>query len=651
VSDRPSRRRRLAHSAALALTLLVATAPGAAAQRLVRVPLTLDAAFLARLLSEQVFRDAEGTARVETADRCSELVLSEPRLDLPGGRVRIVVQAEAGLGLGLGGGCWMLLHWGGDIEVHLEPILDAALPGVRFRVVESSLHPREAGWLDGTGLWEWLQPAVHPRLETLVVNLGSPLAELRAILPPFFGRTEEDALRRLVDSITIESVRAEPGGLVLGLRLEAPETAPPAAEAEPEAPLSPEELAAFEAATRDWDAFLTFVIKQAGEDTLEPELRSALLEVLLDARHQLVEALAAPSRGEDPVRALFLATWNRLAPLLRDVDSGLPSESALRYLAFLAAGDFLTALDAVAPALGVEISSEGLRRLARTLAPTRPGDPLRFGSEMDPELRKLFGFDAPLPAPQPVEPEAEEEEEGEQEPEPTPATTPPEARLQRWLGGIGRFLASWLAAPAHAEAPDRREALAQRLRHWAPTAADVHEYLPLARDLLDLTAREVRASSSLPEEREDLYRDLVLATAWQESCWRQFVRSGGRLVPLRSRAGAVGLMQVTERVWRGFYDTEGLRGDVGYNVRAGAEILAHYLGDIALRKAGRGTPPRDDELARSTYAMYNGGPSHRDRWRKPTTRASLRAIDTAFYVKFRVIRDGDDLAVARCYTS
>jgi hypothetical protein len=662
VSDRLPRRRRFARAAALALTLLAATAPDPASgvARLVRVPVTLDVAFLGRLLAEQVFREADGTARVEAADRCSELVLSEPRLDLLAGSVHIVARAQAQLGLGLGGGCWMLLGWEGDVEVHEEPVLDAALPGVRFRVVDSSLHPHEGGWLGGTGLWEWIKPAVHPRLEALLVDLGPPLAELRTALPPFFGRAEEAALRRLVDSIAIESVRAEPEGLVLGLRLEAPETAPSEAAAGPEAPLTPEELAAFEAATRDWDAFLTFVVKQAGEDALEPGLRSALLEVLLDARHELVDALAAPpSRGEDPVRALFLASWNRLAPLLRDVDSGLPSESALRYLAFVAAGDFLAALDAAGPAFGLEISSDGLRRLARTLAPTRPGDPLQFGSEVDPELRELFGFDAPLPPPQPAAPEGEEEnddEEGEDpeggpEPSSAPGTTPPEARLRRWLRGTGRLLASLVAAPAHAAGPDAHEALAQRLRRWAPTLADAHEYLPLARDLLDLSAREVRASSGLPEAREDLYRDLVLATAWQESCWRQYVRSGGRLVPLRSRAGAVGLMQVTERVWRGFYDVEGLRWDVGYNVRAGAEILAHYLGDFALRRAGHGTPPRDDELARSSYAMYNGGPSHRDRWRKPTTSASLRAIDTAFYVKFRAIRDGDDLGVARCYAS
>lgn len=651
---RASPRLRAVRAAALALLGLAAAAPGAAAPRAVHVPATLDAPFLSRLLAEQVFTEADGSARVETADRCSELVLSSPALDFVEGRVRVVAQARAGLGLGLGGACWLLLGWEGEVEVHEEPVLDAALPGVRFRVADSQLRPRAGGWLRGAGLWDWIKPAVHPRLETLVVDLGPPLAELRASLPLFFAGADEAALHRLVDSIAIESVGVEPGALVLRLRLEVPEAAPPAAVAGAEPPLSDEEIAAFEAATRDWDAFLTFVVKQAGEDTLVPELRSALLEVLLDARHELVEALAAPPpRGADPVRALFLATWDRLVPVLRDVDSGLPTESALRYLAFVAAGDVLAALDEAGAAFGLEISNDGLRRLARTLAPSRPEDPLAFGSQVDPELRRLFGFDAPLPPPRPAPPgePAASEPEPAPVPEPPPEPEPPlpTSSLPRWLGGIGRLLAGLVAAPAHAAAPDRREALGERLRGWAPTAADVGEYLPLARELLDLGAAQARAAGRVPEARADLYRDLVLAAAWQESCWRQWVRSGGRVVPLRSRAGAVGLMQVTERVWRGFYDAEGLRGDVAYNVRAGSEILAHYLVDIALAKAGRGTPPRDDELARSTYAMYNGGPSHRERWKQPGTRASLRAIDTAFYLKFRTVRDGDDLAVARCY--
>src|SRR4029453_11406293 len=161
----------------------------------------------------------------------------------------------------------------------------------------------------------------------------------------------------------------------------------------------PEETRALERASRRFDAFLTFVVKQAGRDALAPELRTELLGVLLDARHELVALLAEPSgRGDERVRALFVRTWGRLAPLLRRVDAPLPAEGALRYLSFVAAGDVLAALEAAAPSFGLELSADGLRRLARTLVPAA-GDPLAESRAVDPELREIFGFGAPLPGP------------------------------------------------------------------------------------------------------------------------------------------------------------------------------------------------------------------------------------------------------------
>jgi hypothetical protein len=104
-------------------------------------------------------------------------------------------------------------------------------------------------------------------------------------------------------------------------------------------------------------------------------------------------------------------------------------------------------------------------------------------------------------------------------------------------------------------------------------------------------------------------------------------------------------MQVNAHVWRGFYDAAALDEDVGYNARAGTEILTHYLKDYALGLR-LGT---EDELARATYAMYHGGPRHALRVWRAETAESLRAIDESFYRKFLAVSTGDDLAVVACY--
>jgi soluble lytic murein transglycosylase-like protein len=236
-------------------------------------------------------------------------------------------------------------------------------------------------------------------------------------------------------------------------------------------------------------------------------------------------------------------------------------------------------------------------------------------------------------------------------PAPSPDASPvePGPGASLWLERLAGALASFLPAPAHAApapADPSLPALVARLNRWAPSSADAAEYVPLAGRLLRGIAADVGAE--LPRELGGLYAALYLATGWQESCWRQYVRRGKALEPLRSSAGAVGLMQVHERVWRGFYDVDGLRFDVAYNGRAGGEILRHYLRDHAWkREEQRHGGAR--ALARSSYAMYNGGPSQRARWRDRSTAPALRAIDAAFLQKYEAIQASGDRAVLACF--
>ena len=90
--------------------------------------------------------------------------------------------------------------------------------------------------------------------------------------------------------------------------------------------------------------------------------------------------------------------------------------------------------------------------------------------------------------------------------------------------------------------------------------------------------------------------------------------------------------------------------NIGYNARAGSEILHHYFVDYAIKKGEHLQEGGMDNLPSSSYAMYNGGPRHIARYRKENTSASLRAIDNAFKNKYEVIRSGNTLGVAECFT-
>jgi hypothetical protein len=230
-----------------------------------------------------------------------------------------------------------------------------------------------------------------------------------------------------------------------------------------------------------------------------------------------------------------------------------------------------------------------------------------FSDEVDPELRRLFGF-RPLPPP--------EIPAGVEEPE-EPAPSGPGA----WLVGT-----AWAAGP---------DALAA----WLPETGALDAYLARIRGVLD-RARTDALGDDPATDLAPIYHRLVPATAWQESCWRQFVRAGGRIVPLKSAVGSVGIMQVNVHVWRGLYAPRGLHWDVAYNARAGAEILLYYF-----REAARGDHD-PGSVVRTTYAMYNAGP----RARRTRSRGVARVAE-ARWQKYEALAAEGIEGVAACLGS
>lgn len=602
--------------------------------RELEVPVRFEQAFLRHLLAEQVYTDASNEARVwDDGKDCNFLTLSNPEVGFKEGRVRTKTAARARIGTVLGKYCLSIVNWNGFMEIDQQPFLTGTVDVVEFRVTDSRIY---AGENESKGvfgaLWDWSKKYVHPRFNRLHLELFSITNELREILPMVFpqdpGRTG-----RLVDSVQVGRAEIIGDRIELGIHFAIPEgvtpvRTPPVDEPEPE--LTPEELNLWNQSWQQWDAFLTAVIKRAGTDAEVRSLRAALLAVLLDARLDILEVLAGgPARGPDPVPELFTLTWERLSPELRSLSGALPLSPALRYFGFIAAADALSAIQAVGQQTGFVLSANALRRLARIIAATEGFDPLYYGTAVDAELRTLFGFGEPLPL---------------------PALNQPLTRIKgttlHYGGGPGPAL---MYLPVLMVRENHYDQLAAQLNGWVPTIKRLNEYLPLVQQLLDQIVRETLRVKQLDAQYRELYRPLVLATAWQESCWRQFVKVKGKITPIRSNAGAVGIMQINQHVWRGFYDVESLKHDVGYNALAGSEILHHYLVDYAVAKGEYKQAGGYDNLARATYAMYNGGPRQMARYRNANTAKSLRAIDEAYWKKFETIRSGNVMAVAECY--
>ena len=373
---------------------------------------------------------------------------------------------------------------------------------------------------------------------------------------------------------------------------------------------------------QQWDSFLTFAIKRLGQE-LRPDQRDQVGETFLDARYQLTQALA--SGASDPVPQLFLTTWERLSPVLKQSAPGLAPQSSGQFTSFIAAMDGIKSLANIGSQFGLfRITPDALRGAAKFLG-TANVDPLAYSIEIDNALRNFLGFTNPLP-------------------DPRPSTLLEQGRLQRLREKARAAMGSLAVSSAHAA-----DAEFDRLNEWVPENREIPDYLLEVRQLLIATSDKVLAKSTLAPEHRQLYRQIVFATGLQESCWRQFIKKGEKLTPLASSTGDVGLMQVNRITWRSVYDLKGLNGDMSYNGNAGAEILHYYLTRYAIRKKEDKQP--GGNLARATYSAYNAGPGGVARYRGVRQSPIWKKVDDAFWEKFKAVSAGQELSVKSCFGS
>ncbi len=605
------------HMRVVVLSWLLAAVLGSAAVCAgeLGIPVELDYRIVQQELTEHVF-DGPGDSREVFADagRCNWLVLSEPRVSgLDSGQVRVISRLQAQTGTPLGSSCRLAKTWHGLVETLQTAHVGPEGSNVVFRVADSTLlRAEDQQDMFPDFLQSWINDYVHPRLATASVDIEPALQGIREVFDSLVQATPADsrsAEAGALSSLRLSGVSPRADSLVVVLSLQVPD-APPDWKPAKEQPLNPDELREWDAAWQAWDGFATWMIKTMAI-TAGPELHAALAETLLEARYDLRAALASDIRGRDPVRELFIKTWSRLAPLLEQTQLAVPGSRALPYASFISAGNALQALDLMAPHLGTQLDQHALRSLARVLIPGVSDYELRYDTAVDPELRELLGLD----------PEFADE---------TPAVS--------WL--------DWLIPSAYASLIPPE--LVKQLSGWVPARKDVDRYLLTVEKLLGAIAREERNKGKVPAEFDDVYDALLRATAWQESCWRQYVQHQGEVQTIRSSAGSVGLMQINTHVWRGIYDLDQIFSNVAYNARAGNEILVHYLVDYAIRKNEHEVTDPPDALARATYAMYNGGPGQLSRYRKPGVSSRARAVDNAFWQKYQDIQKEGAVAVRQC---
>lgn len=607
----------------LTLPALCGAGPAVAAgERTVTLPITLDYPWLRSMLVYQIFNYEGQRSLLTSEDGCSRVELSQPRVYPAGDQLGVEVRIKVEAGVRLFGECVQPVQWEGYLKVRQMIWVEPADWRVQVKTLGSEVFDlQHEPAVVADIIWKLIRGEVYKHLDRFSVDLRPPLDRTREQIPMLFPAGRQAEVERWLDSLRLGGLQVGPNAVTVALLMEvklaeaAPAPVPP-----PPDEAGRQRLLEY---WRSWDALLVHQLLGLSGNPLTPPERDELLAVLVETRHGLLTALEGDSLQRDLVRQQFVSAWSRLAPILRRHLSDQPSPSLLHYLSYFSAADALAALDQLGPTLGLDISREGLLRLAWLVDEGKAADPLAYSWEVNPELRTLLDL-GPAPA-----------KSREAEP----------VKLKKWEG-IQSWL-DWLVRPAWAadwEQPPRSQ-----LDKWLPSRDDPSPYRKMVLEVVSRGRDAALTKGGLPQERHELFKLLVPATVWQESCWRQFVVDGNNIKPLRSYNNtSVGIMQVNDLVWRGLYDRRSLNWDLPYNAAAGCEILETYLRRYALERSKTARGLSDDTLAQAVYAMYNGGPGQLWQFLKRLRAGRLLRSDRLFKAKFRKVKTGSTLGLEEC---
>lgn len=610
-----------------------------AAIKTVSLPLSIDWQLLKSMVVETAYTDQGRTAvLLNENDGCTKITISEPSIREKSSQILFETKVHVVAGTYILNNCALPVEWEGYLSLVQKPIVDSKWH-LSFHTLDSTLYDKHHRSSKITGIvLDLVKTQVYEYVEGIRINLAPPVSELKSILAEVLPIDLKAPAQRMLKSMRPGKIKTTPAALQINILAEVPETFKESKDTEKER-ISKEELEAFIDTWEAWDSFLVHIITSLSKEPLSEADREILLDTLLETRHRFVTGLSDGSVERDFVRRQFISTWDKLSPIFRNQLGNDPSKSLLGYLAFFTAADALSTLDKMSPTMGIEISRNGLIRLARLLAKDKSLT-LTYRSGVNSELRGVLGLGAPPETSASVTHMEELEIEGEE----IDFNEDDDSSFKK-------LVMFFMCKPVWAKT-DKPAITFKDIKPWVFSKKNYKTYVERVISLVKEAADTALNDSKIEEKYHDLYRLIVFSTTWQESCFRQFRVSRQKVTYLQSyNHTSVGLMQVNERVWRGMYDVHHLRWDIRYNAAAGCEILELYLRKYTLdrlRKMKAGKALGDDTLARIVYAMYNGGPDQFEKILRRKNEGTFFSSDKLYFEKYSWVKNAKWENIRKC---
>ncbi|MBM4208307.1 MAG: hypothetical protein FJ190_09950 [Gammaproteobacteria bacterium] len=330
------------------------------------LPLQLNYGMIKKAVVSQLFKGEGGSAEVwHDKHNCSFLKLFNPQISGINGQIRLINDVQAQFGTGFGGQCIPVLAWEGALETFQQPTVSADRNVLSLPVTKANAYDRQGRQLTIDKLQDLLRKVAEPKLASVKLDLNESRDDMARTLMNYLPPENEAEVKQILSTLRFDNAEANDNGVKVAVSFDAPikKSAP-----KPEAPLTAAEQQQWQSLWKEWDGFFTNTINQAASEAQSPELRTTLTAILAESRSAFDAGLKSqPTKGGDPVRLFFTETWEKLTPHLHTLAKELPEAESLRYLTFIAATDVIYQLETIGAPFGLEITSDGLRRLARLI--------------------------------------------------------------------------------------------------------------------------------------------------------------------------------------------------------------------------------------------------------------------------------------------
>lgn len=608
----------------------------------VSMPLTVDYPLLRALVVYQAFTEPNETATIlDEKDGCNRGALSQPTFKEENSLVRFETRVHIHLGKPMGEYCLMPIEWEGYLVFYQRPRIDPASWTLSFETIDSKVYNlnRQPANITQT-LFEIISTDAYAYLNGIRIDLAPPVSELKLVFSQFFQPSVKERSMKMLQSIRPGKAHVNAHAVEIDILMDVEQHYAKREGAKRE-PIPDEKLEQFFDQWEAWDAFLVHMLSILAPEPLSSEERQILLDTLLETRHRFIDGLTNKNLQNDFVREQFVAAWKKIAPIFRNHLADRPSKALLGYLAFFTASDALNALDKIGPVLEIEISRNGLVRLVRLLSDQESegeSDALTYRTGVNILLRDVLGLGPPPPALGPALDTDELDLIDRHE---------SQVDIKSFADTIGSFFCESAWAKQKKSADSLTE-----IKTWLFSKDNLEPYIDRIQSLLMDSARDTLKKRKNSYDYSEFFPLVVVSTAWQESCFRQFLVKHKKIVYLRSYNGSsVGLMQINERVWRGIFDPQYLRWDIRYNALAGCEIIDLYVTKYLVKHAKTFKTMlkvKDETRAGIIYAMYNGGPGQLDKFLSRSAKEKFYDSDKLFLEKYVWVKNGQLANINKC---